>query len=853
MKRLSLRKLLKNLKRPGGSSGVSQTETDVLRAYEGRLNCEALGQRVLLTGAWDVLAIDLPLDVTLIDSSLPDYHTLMNALDDGATVQEFNSTYDSLGDILQQTTAQAIIEQKPINSLTILSHGREGEFNLGSDTVSLENIPGQLPHWESLTQAMAPDGNIYIFGCNVAGSDEGRALLNELSRITTADVFASNDLTGAGGNWDLEVASVGAEPELKVGLTSVFDTAKLEMYTGTLAVTIVDDNATAKTEIPADIDVLDNDTDPESDPLTVVDLTVPSDGTVVNNGDGTVTYTPDPAFTGADSFDYIATDGSDGTSHYYALGGDADDSFGSNDGSLNGTTTISGHYGNALRFNETTDYVLIPDFTYNNEFTISFRFKIPDITGNNYQILYSHGALFDPSSINVYIGEATSPIPGIIRTAFQDSNDATDTSCLDVDINALVGDGQWHTYTLTVEAGVGSNVYIDGNPSNSDPRGGDAFNPGTNLYLGAREDLWATQYFGGDLDTLQIFNTPLTAAQVTSWHTTGTATSNTDSATVSVTVSANTVPTAADKEVTTNEDITYTFTAADFNYNDADADPMDHVQIMTLETVGSLELSGVPVTQGQQITKADIDAGNLKFVPVSDANGNDYDTFEFRVSDGYEYSTTASTTVKINSTFDADEEGFTYTDDSFGTANPGKATGTYEAAGGFAGGGLRVYLGPGDIFNPASGGWSDTFNLALDSYVTVSLRYRMIMGEGYEANEYGETILDIDGTRYGDDTNDSLIHVDGDGNGGGDDDTGWQYYETTILLSSGNHTLTVGAYNNDATAADEDVEVFFDNITVTQLTYNTMTIDVNAVNDAPTISNVNGDGVTFTENGGAID
>ncbi len=58
------------------------------------------------------------------------------------------------------------------------------------------------------------------------------------------------------------------------------------------------------------IDVLNNDRDPESDPLTVISVTPPSHGTVVNNTDS-VTYTPYPNYSGTDTFTYRATDGID--------------------------------------------------------------------------------------------------------------------------------------------------------------------------------------------------------------------------------------------------------------------------------------------------------------------------------------------------------------------------------------------------------------------------------------------------------------------------------------------------------------------------------------------------------------
>lgn len=58
------------------------------------------------------------------------------------------------------------------------------------------------------------------------------------------------------------------------------------------------------------IDVLANDTDPDGDPLTVVSVSQPVSGTVVNNGDF-VSYAPAAGFQGEESFTYTVSDGSD--------------------------------------------------------------------------------------------------------------------------------------------------------------------------------------------------------------------------------------------------------------------------------------------------------------------------------------------------------------------------------------------------------------------------------------------------------------------------------------------------------------------------------------------------------------
>ncbi len=54
-----------------------------------------------------------------------------------------------------------------------------------------------------------------------------------------------------------------------------------------------------------------NDADPNGDPLSLDSFTQPTNGTVVDNGDGTFTYTPDFAYAGPDSFTYTVTDGSE--------------------------------------------------------------------------------------------------------------------------------------------------------------------------------------------------------------------------------------------------------------------------------------------------------------------------------------------------------------------------------------------------------------------------------------------------------------------------------------------------------------------------------------------------------------
>jgi Tol biopolymer transport system component len=75
----------------------------------------------------------------------------------------------------------------------------------------------------------------------------------------------------------------------------------------------MDDSSTTLQETPVDIDVLANDTDPDGDPLSIIELTQPGDGTVSFNADDTVNYAPALGFHGTDTFTYTVSDGQGGT------------------------------------------------------------------------------------------------------------------------------------------------------------------------------------------------------------------------------------------------------------------------------------------------------------------------------------------------------------------------------------------------------------------------------------------------------------------------------------------------------------------------------------------------------------
>jgi VCBS repeat-containing protein len=88
--------------------------------------------------------------------------------------------------------------------------------------------------------------------------------------------------------------------------------------TGTVAVTVIPanrppvanaDSATVAEDGTAGVAVLDNDTDPDNDSLSLTSVTQGAHGAVAINANGTVTYTPAANYNGPDSFTYTVSDG----------------------------------------------------------------------------------------------------------------------------------------------------------------------------------------------------------------------------------------------------------------------------------------------------------------------------------------------------------------------------------------------------------------------------------------------------------------------------------------------------------------------------------------------------------------
>lgn len=95
--------------------------------------------------------------------------------------------------------------------------------------------------------------------------------------------------------------------------TATVSVTVTSVTSGNQVPTTTADSATTTTGTAVSIDVLANDSDADGDTVSIASFTQGANGTVTQAG-GKLTYTPNAGFSGADSFTYVATDGTDNAS-----------------------------------------------------------------------------------------------------------------------------------------------------------------------------------------------------------------------------------------------------------------------------------------------------------------------------------------------------------------------------------------------------------------------------------------------------------------------------------------------------------------------------------------------------------
>ena len=129
---------------------------------------------------------------------------------------------DASQDGVSQITDTLSSAKGKYDAIHIISHGDEGEIQLGNSWLDEDSLAANANAIASWSDALTDDADLLFYGCNLAGNEAGESFIESMAALTGADVAASEDLTGAaelGGDWDLEL-NVGTIETAALSITA---------------------------------------------------------------------------------------------------------------------------------------------------------------------------------------------------------------------------------------------------------------------------------------------------------------------------------------------------------------------------------------------------------------------------------------------------------------------------------------------------------------------------------------------------------------------------------------------------------------------------------------------------------
>jgi hypothetical protein len=148
------------------------------------------------------MANSLTTGIVFIDAGLPNFNEILSQLDPGLMVHVIPADGDGLSFI-----ADTLANESGVEAVHILSHGAQGTLVLGDLALTAGMILARPAEMDAIRAALSANADLLIYGCDLAAGAEGASFVDTLAAATGADVAASTDLTGLGGDWDLEYST----------------------------------------------------------------------------------------------------------------------------------------------------------------------------------------------------------------------------------------------------------------------------------------------------------------------------------------------------------------------------------------------------------------------------------------------------------------------------------------------------------------------------------------------------------------------------------------------------------------------------------------------------------------------
>ena len=634
-----------------------------------------------------------------LDSPSPTATITMLVNDLGNTGADPGLTGDEFSEVATTTTTINITPVNDAPNLTL--SGISVDEGSANNTLTNENLIGtdvdDAP--ADLTYRLLSTPSEGLLGFNNGGIP---VVLGLFDTFTQADVDSGRVFYNHSGSpaltdsFDLEFYDGGED-----GAVTRSGTFEIAINQVNEAPTAVDDNFTVAEDgtLAPTLgvnDLLQNDSDPDGDTLTVNTTPVsgPANGSLLLGTDGTFTYTPNADFNGADSFTYQVSDANGRTAEAtveitvdptnddpvavddlgYTTPEDTsltilESDLLANDSDVDGDAlviTSASATNGTITFNTEGMLTYTPDTNFSG--IESVRYLIRDGNGGTAEAIVE---------INVTPVNDAPTIPPVTLTPIVEDSGATIITQNDLLASANDVDGDVLTATgLTITAGSGTLV------DNGD---------GTWSYTSAAND-----------DSTVSFSYDVTDGNALVANT----------ATLDITP-VNDAPVAADDSFATSEDNSLRISTIDLLANDSDVDG------------DTLTVNFTPISGPANGTLSVNSVGSFRYTPDADFNGTD--SFTYEITDGNGLTSTAVVNITVTPVNDtptispitltsiAEDSGTITITQNVLVSSANDADGDVLTATG-----LTITSGSGTLVNNGDGTWSFTPDANDDSVVSLS-------------------------------------------------------------------------------------------------------------------------------------
>ena len=225
--------------------------------------------------------VNSEVELVFVDTSVADYAAFENDIRSSANERPIEVfLLDGSKDGIAQVSEVLLgYDAGQVEAMHIISHGSHASVELGSTTLNSGNLSKYREALSSWSEKFTKDGDLLLYGCLTGKDSSEDRFIDQLSDFTGADVAASEDITGNGGDWDLEATTGTIEAEIAVSksLQARYQSTLQTMY-------IADDGQTDSSGVPLDANgnvINNNNQNPQFDlwgkTITDASITVFSD------------------------------------------------------------------------------------------------------------------------------------------------------------------------------------------------------------------------------------------------------------------------------------------------------------------------------------------------------------------------------------------------------------------------------------------------------------------------------------------------------------------------------------------------------------------------------------------------